>query len=74
MSAEAIANKFIECASVVRPGETLVVELMTPMRIEAERRMRDSLAQAAKALGIQVLVLPFGMRAARIERKTDAEG
>lgn len=73
-TAESIADRLIRAASVVKPGETLVVETMTPLRIEAERRMKDSLARAGKALGIRILVLPFGMRAARVERKPDAQG
>lgn len=71
MNPEQIADKFIEYAGVVKPGETLVVEIMQPMRNTAERFMREALGRAAKSLGVSVLVLPYGMRAARIERKPE---
>lgn len=68
-TAESVADRVLDQFCIMKPGETLVCEWERPMRAEAERAMRSALGHAAKSAGIAVIILPYGMRAARTPKQ-----
>lgn len=74
IAAERVADRILQHFAIMKPGEILVCELERNLGREAETKMRSAIGAAASNLGIKVLVLPYGMKAARCERKGFLDG
>lgn len=66
--AEAARSQFAIC----RPGDVVMLECEVPFSLEAHERLAKSLAEMLDGTGLRAVMLPKGLRVARINL-TDPE-
>lgn len=59
-------NLYEERFCIVNRGQVLVLESDGPMTTETYHKVREALDSFAEKSGIKIVILPYGIRAARI--------